>query len=116
MARCLGTMHWPCDHAEKHSRAALLGWLRRRGQIGRSRADRTALDDLGIHRAHTDASHKGLVRFQEKKSSKWQEMPKKSFDALMRAAKADRREKRSEARQHDLDERMAHAEFLAHKN
>ena len=110
MARCLGSMTWPCDHAEKHSKAAILGWLRRRGMLGRSRSDKAAFHDLGIHRAHTDKSHKGLVRFQEKKGGKWFEIKRADFDEMVRATKEELRGKRSEAKQQAIDERMLRAE------
>lgn len=112
MSKCLGPLHWPCDHEEKHRRAALLGWAHR-GHIFNRRADRAALADLGIHRAHTDKSHKGMVRFQEKGSSIWHELPKSSFEELVHATKAELRQRRNEQKLQDINERILNADRRA---
>lgn len=103
MARCLGTMHWPCDHDQKHSAAAKLGWLRRRGMLRLGKSDSAALENLGFKRAHTDPSHRRLVRFHQ--GGKWWELPKPVFRDLVKAAKEEARQKHSAAKAEEAAER-----------
>lgn len=102
MARCLGE-HWPCDHAEKHATAAKLGWFRRLHGLRLGKGDHVALETLGFKSAHTDPSHKGLVRFKER--GKWFELPRSAFQEIVRAAKDEARQNKTEAQIHDAEER-----------